>query len=210
MSVMTREEIMSKVYPSIVSRQDTEMLSHSVHEPVKGTDLTVVARVQGTDEVVTDDMRCQCCLTAKELMRAAMDNLSKRKYVLQPLNEMLGLPENPEETKLLVATNLSGEYGAGEVLNPKLQKEASEKLGGDFFILPSSIHECILVSTDCGLSVTDLNNMVHDINQSEVKPAERLSDSVYKYDFARKTIEMASDIKKTESEEMTQTRGRRM
>lgn len=49
-------------------------------------------------------------------------------------------------------------------------------------LLPSSVHEVILLSDKGEMSVRELETMVQEINQEEVQPADCLSDSVYHYD----------------------------
>lgn len=67
--------------------------------------------------------------------------------------------------------------------------QAAEKLGGDFFVLPSSVHEVILLLDKREMSVRELETMVQEINQAEVQPADRLSDSVYHYDAKERLLE---------------------
>ena len=53
---------------------------------------------------------------------------------------------------------------------------------GYFYILPSSIHEVILVPESFGLEPERMQEMVKEINQTGVAPEEVLSDSVYYFD----------------------------
>ena len=61
-------------------------------------------------------------------------------------------------------------------------QQVYEKLGGKFFILPSSIHEVIVMPLASAPPITDSQKMVEQINRSAVKEEEILSDSVYLYD----------------------------
>lgn len=58
------------------------------------------------------------------------------------------------------------------------------------YILPSSIHEVIIIPDSDSVDVEYLKNMVYEINRSTVAPEERLSDHVYKYTYATKSFEM--------------------
>ena len=65
-----------------------------------------------------------------------------------------------------------------------MNSEAFEQLRremGDLYILPSSVHELIVISAEKADPV-ELETMVQMINQNEVKEAERLSDHIYRYD----------------------------
>ena len=61
------------------------------------------------------------------------------------------------------------------------------------FILPSSVHEVLLLKDDQAMDVRKLENMVQEINESIVSPEEQLSDRVYHYDAQEKVFELASD-----------------
>lgn len=58
------------------------------------------------------------------------------------------------------------------------------------YILPSSIHEVIIIPDSDSVDVEYLKDMVYEINRSTVAPEERLSDHVYKYTCAIKSFEM--------------------
>ena len=53
---------------------------------------------------------------------------------------------------------------------------------GDFYVLPSSVHETLIIPKDAGMELRDLEQMVQEVNQTQVAPQERLSDHVYEYD----------------------------
>ena len=64
------------------------------------------------------------------------------------------------------------------------------KIKRDFFILPSSVHEVLLVPASEGLKKEDLTEMVREINKTEVSPNEVLSDIVYVYDHSADNLKM--------------------
>ena len=76
------------------------------------------------------------------------------------------------------------------MLYPDIIKEIADTMEADIYILPSSLHEVILV-LDYGLNYNEnkLKEMVHDINRTIVNEDEVLSDSVYKYCRDTKKIE---------------------
>ena len=57
-----------------------------------------------------------------------------------------------------------------------------EEIKGDFFLLPSSVHEIIVAPDDGNLSYPELKEMVAEINATQVAPEDRLTDEVYHYD----------------------------
>ena len=82
---------------------------------------------------------------------------------------------------MYVLTNQKKTFGAICIRYPGMLKELSEKFGGDFYILPSSVHECILVPADETVSRDILKEMVTDINQTQVEPQEILANQAYLY-----------------------------
>lgn len=110
------------------------------------------------------------------------------KTMEETMSEMFGifLPED-EQAPMWVLR--SGEfYGAGAVFYPYALEAAAEKLGGDFYILPSSIHEVILVS--CDNNQEELAEIVKSVNSTEVEENERLSNNVFRYEKERKILMM--------------------
>ena len=69
--------------------------------------------------------------------------------------------------------------------------QAAERVGGDFYILPSSIHEVLLVKDDGKFGIDYLEDMVKEVNATQVAPEDLLTDSVYHYDAKGKVFELA-------------------
>ena len=83
---------------------------------------------------------------------------------------------------MYVATNEQCSLGAAVMRYPDFRKKVRGMIRGDFYILPSSIHEVILVPESFGLEPERMQEMVKEINQTGVAPEEVLSDSVYYFD----------------------------
>ena len=91
---------------------------------------------------------------------------------------------------MLVLTNGSGSFGASLIIHPDIQEKIAECMGGDYYVLPSSVHEVIIVPADGSteLSVRELNDMVRQINETQVAPEEQLSDKVQYYDSRKRVL----------------------
>ena len=57
--------------------------------------------------------------------------------------ELMGEVE-PAMPGVYVCTNESKHHGASALMYPNFMDEVADKLGGDFYIIPSSIHETLL------------------------------------------------------------------
>ena len=91
---------------------------------------------------------------------------------------------------MFVATNNKKVNGAGVILYEGLLKTFAEKIGCDFYILPSSVHEVIFVPANGDMDARYLIQMVKEVNATEVSPSEVLSDNVYKYHADTDFVEM--------------------
>ena len=89
---------------------------------------------------------------------------------------------------MYVLTNESGINGAACMLYKKTLAGFGKIIKQDFFVLPSSVHELILVPRKDDLKKDCLLEMVREINKTEVSPDEVLSDRVYEYDYATDMI----------------------
>lgn len=91
---------------------------------------------------------------------------------------------------MFVATNSKKVNGAGVILYDGLLRSFAEKIGGDFYILPSSVHEVIFVPANGDMDARYLIQMVKEVNATEVAPDEVLSDNVYMYHADTDFVEM--------------------
>lgn len=82
--------------------------------------------------------------------------------------------------------------------------QIGEGFQGNFFILPSSIHETIVVPDNGEFDYRVLQDMVQTINASEVSPEERLSDHVYHYDVKDRVFERADKFEERQKEKEAQ------
>ena len=104
-----------------------------------------------------------------------------------------------------MASNQERIHGAGVIAYPDFMEEAAKRLGGDFYVLPSSIHEVLLVPDTPDVSAVELQKMVQSVNMEQVAPEERLSDHVYHYDSKEKLFERTD---KYESRKLNQEQER--
>ena len=94
------------------------------------------------------------------------------------------------DDQMYVLTNESKIHGAACILYEDVLRDFSNKLGRDLYILPSSIHEVILLPKTETFNIDCLNSMIHEVNCDGVSDDEILSDHVYKYNRVSGMIEM--------------------
>ena len=82
---------------------------------------------------------------------------------------------------LLVLTNESKYCGAACMLYEGLLRNLSDEIRSDLFIIPSSIHEVLLLPDEGEFSEEELSALVCEINAHFINPSEVLSDHVYRF-----------------------------
>ena len=88
--------------------------------------------------------------------------------------------EEEAPAPMYVVTNQSGLFGASAVLDRKAIEDFFRKSGiTSFIVLPSSVHEMLLVPEQLSPGMEELNEMVRSINETQVRPEERLTDRAY-------------------------------
>lgn len=109
----------------------------------------------------------------------------------EEFDELMQEPETrtENEPEMYVATTAGGYMGAGVMVYPGFLEEAAEKVGGSFYIIPSSVHEVVLVQMERKEGMDNgLSGLVHDVNIGMVEEEDRLSDNVYYYDHRSKRL----------------------
>lgn len=112
------------------------------------------------------------------------------------IGEMMGngAPQNllnkevHDNEGMFVLTNEPKVNGAAALLRPDIMEQVSAVLGGDYYILPSSLHETICIRKEGAPPAAELGEMVREINATQVDVEDRLSDHIYAYDSREKKI----------------------
>lgn len=106
------------------------------------------------------------------------------------LEEMTDIDAPDEEDVLYVLSNHLRSFGAAAVLYPGRLEEAGDYLEEDFYVLPSSVHEMIIVRKSAASGKAFLSAMVSEINATQVDTEEVLSNRAYYYERAHKKLSM--------------------
>lgn len=107
-------------------------------------------------------------------------------------------------------TNENRMNGAGLILNEDIRRQLADFMKCDFYILPSSIHEILVVPADGTMKLQELNSMVKEVNETQVSVEERLSDKVQFCDEKTAVMENAQlheDRLRQKSQEMKAEKG---
>lgn len=130
-------------------------------------------------EVTLDDIQKHAFQNAPELLPAVF------KPMKLVIDELLGTQlrdEDSSEELMFVLTNSLKSFGAACILYDGMLDEISSQLGENFYVLPSSIHEIIIIPESNSPTREHLDEMLTDVNQTHVADEEVLADHVYYYD----------------------------
>ncbi|MCM1497910.1 MAG: DUF5688 family protein [Clostridium sp.] len=198
----------------INTEQNMELLEEIPHREFM--DLSIVYRYVLTVQesrlqsvLINNDHAEYLGMTEDQLYEAAIRNTKKILPIeIRSMNEIIqgffteaGISEENaelmvEETAqgkdMYVISNVQKINGAASMVYEDTLHELAEKIGGDLYVLPSSIHEVIAVSAELG-EPEELAQMVTDINMESVPLEIRLSNQVYHYDKDLRKLALATD-----------------
>ena len=219
-SLTDYSQMKEKLAMEVVSAEaNKDMLQNVPHQNME--DMAVVYRfVLNSDEdgrasiLVTNQILDHMGVTPEQLHADAMENApqikpAEIKGMSEVMAEMMGydqaammgiVPVAPEDEQMFVATVPDKVHGAGVLAYQDFMDQAAERVGGDFFILPSSIHEVLIVPDNGKMDLKELENMVKEVNETQVAPADKLTDSVYHYDSKEKIFELGEKFVERQNE----------
>lgn len=203
------DDMKSKVLFRIINmNSNREYLKNSVYVPFLDFAICFYLVVGTGDETGTIHLSKEIFdawgVTVEEVYQQAMKNTPillpyQNKNIVDILSHMMDEDSfsqfmNPPEfdKKNLCMWVLSNEkqmFGAGTILYDGLMAEISERMGAEeIVILPSSVHECILIPLSDDMDTYYLKSMVHEVNVTYVESEDCLSENVYLYSRATDEI----------------------
>ena len=94
---------------------------------------------------------------------------------------------------LYALTNVEKQYGASMITQPEVLNKLEQLFPEGFYVLPSSVHEVLIVPDNGEMEPKMLGEMVREVNKNEVERQEVLSDRVYSYDKEKHQIRQEPD-----------------
>ena len=127
----------------------------------------------------------------KVLMDTALENMKNITQCkdlfgfIQEINpELAGTLDDsvPVDKAPIIISTDDQRFGAAALLNEDVMKALCDRMGGDLVIIPSSIHECLVLGDEnMPRQELELNSMVHQVNETTVATEDLLSDHVYHF-----------------------------
>lgn len=201
----TWEEFRRGVFMRLVNREkNKELLETIPHQEF--LDLALVyyysvpisGDVMGT-LIISKEHLALLKITEEELHQAAKSNCERfqpvrvrcMEDILYDLGRKIGVEVYEARTchpYLFVMTNSKGTFGAASLVFEEELECFANRIGKSFYVLPSSVHEVILVPECKDFCQEYFKSMVKEINATQVDATEVLSDNIYFYDKEAKML----------------------
>lgn len=185
-----KEFVKKHVYLGLQKKSDEDLLKESCY--LKGLEVYLYVREDSENDgiytmKVKKDFLEHVGLDEKEVWESARENTSADTVVrtmAEVISEICGMScdaISADELPIYIVSNKSGIRGASAVLDKKVLKDIGKKHETDtLIILPSSIHEVLVVPYEYGMDMDFMRNMVTEVNATEVFPEDQLISDAYK------------------------------
>lgn len=203
------------VFKLIHTEKNRPLLKEIPH--IEVLDLSIVfyalldVNSQGTATMTVSNEHLKCWdVTKEELFTLARRNvkslLPAELFTMQQAVEEVLRSSPGEKKNLLKGTAVGGNdfmyvlsnpirsFGAACIAYPEVLDLAGHVLGEDYYVLPSSVHEVVLVPESKGMAPDEMDAMVVEINATQVEDEEILSNHAYLYKRESKTLIMQNSV----------------
>lgn len=191
---MKERKTISKDYAirnAVFELMPTEKTQGRLKEEIPGTDLSIIYAIDLQADGISAEIKVPSARYdwVTEMKEAAKENTEK----LRPLNifkleDMVGLKD--DGTNILVVTTATCIHGAAAILYPGIDEEIRSHEGFEkgYFIIPSSIHEVLVIAKEIVSDANELKEIVLDVNQNYVAPDEVLSNNIFELVNGKLTV----------------------
>ena len=201
-----------------------EIAREFVHSDIPQTDLAAVVverNAEGRNTPLTESNLADMWLTDEEGIEVAQAHTNQDHFICMSVAKALGLDAKAagidqetsaemtasySDTALYVLTNQNGVYGAAAITRPEIMKGITEEFG-PVYVLPSSVHEVLILPKAQAPDIESLRAMVHEINMTQVLPKERLSDNIYEISGSHLVITKGDEKTPAQNEGKYEERG---
>lgn len=205
-SITDFNKVKERIYYKLVNAEYNEQMLEDVAY-IKFHDLAIVFYIlvsSDADGMATTNVKTSLLerwnISKAQLFNVAVENTQKmfRCKVCSMKETMMELfvSQPDEESKevfydffadaeamipMYVCSNSEKFYGAGVMLYNGLLKAFADRIGSDFYIIPSSVHEVLFVPVTVGIGIEEMKSIVRAVNVEEVAEDEVLSENIYYY-----------------------------
>lgn len=187
------------------TKMNEEFLKNVPHREWLDLSIVYMIKFDAKDSVstitITNEILKSYALKEEELYEIALENIKREGYtfktVVQSLKDLQGefeicdMIENIEDDNhLYVLTNPGIKFGATAILSNEILEEIACRLKTDYYIIPSSIDEVLIMPMKDFADKANLDEMVREINQIALERNMILSEHVYLYSIENHIVTM--------------------
>ena len=193
--IMNFENVKALIIPHLVSEKwNRKCLQTMPHKVI--ADLAVTYHILLTDRfeetatiAIHDNLMKIWGTDVEALHELATENMSSltpstlesMRSVLAKITDDPDINDDEIGERLFILSNTYQVYGAAAVLDKNMMSYITDRFGEDFYIIPSSIHECLIAPSLDYTDPSELTQMVKNVNKNMLNANDILSDHVYKY-----------------------------
>jgi len=208
---ISRSELLSKIFYKLVNHEaNEELLSGVPHRDY--LDFALTYHWQVTDApsafssvTITHELAQRFDLDEETLYKAAAENTPrlfpfKLHTMAKAIGSLMGLEQDSlpdmfggiEDYPMFVVSNERLQNGASVLMYEEFREEITEVFPEGFYVIPSSIHELIILPL--GNNAEELLRIIHEVNATQVPKEEFLSDNLYSYNPVLESLEIVGQI----------------
>ncbi|MDE6052316.1 MAG: hypothetical protein K2G55_00840 [Lachnospiraceae bacterium] len=204
-SFLNYESVKQSIVYKLVNTEKNKVLLEDIPH-IEFLDLSIVFQCLvsqedfGTASILIHNVHLKLWdISVDELYRAAKENTQRlQEYEIKSMTDVLyEIMKTEDEEKfddddyisklsdsipMYVLSNRSRVEGAACMLYPNLIKDFADAIDSSFYIIPSSIHELLLLPAEHDEESREIKSMIREINDTQVSAEEILSYSLYFYD----------------------------
>ena len=189
------EKMKKRIYCRLISRNKNEDLLKTVPW-IPWMDLAIVFYMEipgkliknATALIRTAHME-RWKITEDQLFERAKKNLQRRGFRMVAMTEFLGDQVECPDAEMYILNTKKPEFGAAVFVDSQVRRICAQQIGGSYYILPSSIHELILLPDKVDYERKELDELVRQVNSQCVEAEDFLSDHAYYYNAQKDRIE---------------------
>lgn len=203
----------NNIYDSIKDLLEVNAISEKYNRDVlAGTkyrvlgDIAIVYFINADNRDLGEVMKAIPVLNAISIKQiendALLNSMTRNPAVIKSMDSEIesiigiSIPKDEATSEMYIASVPSKKFGACVLAYPGFFEQAATTIGGSYYVIPSSVHELILVKDSGNLSDDDINKFKRDIklvNKTILARDEILSDNLYHYDAEFHKFEIADD-----------------
>lgn len=184
------------IFTLVNTKQNENSLKNMPHREF--LDLSIIYRIligNYGSIIIKNDLMSNLQLSEDELYNLAYKNTKNLLNIsVKDMNDIMPMGIFSLEKSFYILNSKDYPFSSCGILYSEFLEDVSQKVNSDLYLIPSSVHEFLLISAD-SIPTSEISQFVPDVNRIQVHLEEQLSNQVYLYDKDTKEITIISKNK---------------